>query len=426
MIAYFWHRRDLRLEDNHGLSKLTQDYKEVIPMFIFDTTILSELSETDRRMSFIYDAVKDLKNAYQSIGSDLQVFYGDPVEIFNTLIKSNPVEAVYTNTDYEPYGITRDAAIQQILEQQNVLFQSFKDQVIFEKEEVSKVDGLYQVFTPYSRKWKSLLKELPTFNLKESGLKKKVEFHLPTLHDMGFSYQSQNKLHYNISESVLLNYAAQRDVPSLNGTSNLSTFLRFGIVSIRKVVTIAKNTSETFLNELIWREFYMAILWGYPNSVSQEFRPKYRQLNWENNVSYFKLWCAGKTGFPIVDAGMRELNATGLMHNRVRMITASFLVKDLCVDWRWGEAYFAEKLMDYELASNVGNWQWAAGTGTDAAPYFRVFNPDRQQEKFDPDFKYIKKWIPEFGTDAYPSEVVNHKEAREKILNFYKSQIIHA
>lgn len=423
MISYFWHRRDMRLDDNHGLSEITLKYKNVVPIFIFDSAILDELPEDDKRVSFIYLSLKKLKKKYQEAGSDLLIYHGKPLEVFEKLAAENKIEAIYTNRDYEPYALKRDEAISKFATKHKIDFQTFKDHVIFEKDEIN-VDGRpYKVYTPFSKKWKAALTDLPEYHLNENGLSKSVKQELPSLKSIGFTEIEGVAPKVHLDDDTLYNYHENRNIPAKAATSNLGVYLRFGNTSIRKMVKLAQQKSEVFLNELIWREFFMTILWFYPESATEELKPQYRGMPWEKNEAFFEAWCQGKTGFPIVDAGMRQLNETGMMHNRVRMITASFLVKDLCIDWRLGEAYFAKKLMDFELSSNVGNWQWASGTGTDAAPYFRVFNPTSQQEKFDPDFKYIKKWVPEYGTKDYPEPVVNHKEARLKILALYKTHL---
>ncbi|MFK8036754.1 MAG: deoxyribodipyrimidine photo-lyase [Crocinitomicaceae bacterium] len=423
MISYFWHRRDLRLDDNHGLSKITERYKNVVPLFIFDSNILEELPKDDKRVSFIYLSLKKLKTKYQAIGSDLLIYSGNPQDIFRALAKKEKIEAIYTNRDYEPYALKRDQEISQWSGSERIDFQTFKDHVIFEQDEIN-IDGRpYKVYTPFSKKWKSALTKLPEYKLRVEGLSGTVKQDLVELKSIGFSEIKNIAPAVHLDDETLHNYHENRNIPAKEATSNLGVYLRFGNVSIRKMVKLANAKSEVFLNELIWREFFMTILWYYPESATEELKAKYRGMPWEYNQVYFDAWCQGKTGYPIVDAGMRQLNETGMMHNRVRMIVASFLVKDLCIDWRLGEAYFASKLLDFELASNIGNWQWAAGTGTDAAPYFRVFNPTSQQEKFDPELKYIKKWIPEYGTDKYPEPIVNHKVAREKILLLYKTHL---
>ncbi len=423
MISYFWHRRDLRIDDNHGLAQITEKYNNVLPIFIFDADILNELPPDDKRVSFIYLSLKKLKKKYRALGSDLLVFHGKPAMVFNSLDTKEKIQAIYTNRDYEPYGLQRDQLIANWAKKKNIDFQTFKDHVIFEKDDIN-IDGRpYKVYTPFSKKWKSKLERLPEYALKPDSLLNDVTQDLLKLNSIGFDEVKGVAPSVNLDDNTLLNYHENRNIPAKEATSNLGVYLRFGNTSIRKMVKLAKSKSEVFLNELIWREFFMTILWFYPNSATEELKDAYRGIPWEKNNLFFNAWSQGKTGFPIVDAGMRQLNETGMMHNRVRMITASFLVKDLCIDWRLGEAYFAKKLLDFELASNVGNWQWAAGTGTDAAPYFRVFNPTSQQQKFDPQFKYIKKWVPEYGTKDYPEPIVDHKLAREKILALYKTHL---
>ncbi len=426
-IAVFWFRRDLRLEDNHGLFYALNSGLPVLPVFVFDTEILGKLtSKTDARVSFIYMQIQNLKNELEKKGSSLFVFNENPVKMFEKLIPDFQIEMVFTNHDYEPYAKERDDQVARFLKSKGVKFETFKDQVIFEKSEVVKDDGSpYTVFTPYSRKWKQTLSKqsfesFPSEMLAEKFIKTEA-FKLPELREIGFEKSPVDIPAFNLSEQIIMNYAVTRDIPAIEGTSKLGIYLRFGVVSIRKVAKLAMNWSEVFLNELIWREFFMQILWHFPQVESKAFKPKYDFIEWRNNEKEFEKWCIGQTGYPLVDAGMRELNATGFMHNRVRMVTASFLTKHLLIDWRWGEAYFAEKLLDFELSSNNGNWQWAAGCGCDAAPYFRVFNPESQQKKFDPDLKYILKWVPEYGTVAYSQPIVEHAFARERILKVYKS-----
>ena len=429
-IVVFWFRRDLRLKDNHGLFYALNSGLPVLPVFVFDTEILGKLtSKTDARVSFIYMQVQNLKNELEKMGSSLFVFNGNPVKMFEKLIADFQIEMVFTNHDYEPYAKERDDQVARFLKSKGVKFETFKDQVIFEKSEVVKDDGSpYTVFTPYSRKWKQTLSKqslesFPSEMLVEKFLKTEA-FKLPELQEMGFEKSPVDIPAFNLSEQIIRNYAATRDIPAIEGTSKLGIYLRFGVVSIRKVAKLAMNWSEVFLNELIWREFFMQILWHFPQVESKAFKPKYDFIEWRNNDKEFEKWCTGQTGYPLVDAGMRELNATGFMHNRVRMVTASFLTKHLLIDWRWGEAYFAEKLLDFELSANNGNWQWAAGCGCDAAPYFRVFNPESQQKKFDPDLKYILKWVPEYGTIAYYRPIVEHAFARERVLKAYKNALI--
>lgn len=422
----FWFRRDLRLEDNAGLFEaLSND--ETLPVFIFDKNILSELPKDDSRVTFISELLEKIQKQLEKQKKSLAVFHDGPETVFKKLISENNIKAVYTNHDYEPYATKRDSEISEFLKSKSVEFHTFKDQVIFEKAEVVKDDGKpYVVYTPYSKKWKEnfnkkLIESFPSED-KLDRIANHSYFFL-TLKDIGFEKSDIKVEDFDISDGIIENYKETRDFPSIDGTSHLSPHLRFGSVSIRKIVrTAIKHKKDTFLNELIWREFFMQILWHFPNTVTQSFRPKYDNIKWRNNETEFQKWREGKTGYPIVDAGMRQLNATGNMHNRVRMIVASFLSKHLLIDWRWGEAYFAEKLLDYEQSSNIGNWQWAAGSGVDAAPYFRIFNPSEQVKKFDNHFKYIKKWVPEFQELNY-LPIVDHKEARERCLKVYKEAV---
>ncbi|WP_447636787.1 cryptochrome/photolyase family protein [Flavobacterium microcysteis] len=423
----FWFRRDLRLEDNRALFEaLSED--RTLPIFIFDKNILSELPKNDSRVTYISELLENIQATLKQNHKSLAVFYDDPLEVFKKLISENAeITAVYTNHDYEPYAQKRDAEIGTFLKSKDIAFRTFKDQVIFEKEEVIKEDGKpYVVFTPYSRKWKEHFNERLTESYaSEKKLDQIVQHSYPflSLKEIGFEKSKIKVDDYDVSGTLIEKYAETRDFPGLDGTSHLSPHLRFGAVSIRKIVkTAIKYRKETFLNELIWREFFMQILWHFPNTVTESFRPKYDHIQWRNNEAEFQNWCEGTTGYPIVDAGMRQLNTTGTMHNRVRMIVASFLCKHLLIDWRWGEAYFAEKLLDYEQSSNIGNWQWAAGSGVDAAPYFRIFNPSEQVKKFDTDFKYIRKWVPEFEQLDY-MPIIDHKEARERCLEVYKKAV---
>ncbi len=427
-MTIFWFRRDLRLEDNHGLFQALSDSKNVLPIFIFDKNILEHLPKDDARVNFIHDLLKNINDKLQENNKALAVFHGKPEEIFEKLASENNIETVYTNHDYEPYARQRDLAVFQVFKKHNIAFKTFKDQVIFEKSEVSKDDGLpYVVYTPFSRKWKDKFATVTLEHYQsESHLDKIISHKYPflSLQDIGFEPSKIKVPLFDVSPILIQNYEATRNFPSLNKTSFLGAYLRFGAVSIREMILKAKKEeNETFLKELIWREFFMQILWHFPHTKNDSFKAKYDKIDWNNNEDEFKKWCAGKTGYPFVDAGMRELNATGRMHNRVRMITASFLCKHLLIDWRWGESYFAEKLLDFELSSNVGNWQWAAGSGVDAAPYFRIFNPTEQVKKFDKDLQYIKKWIPEFGTEYYAKEIVEHKFARERCLRVYKEAV---
>jgi deoxyribodipyrimidine photo-lyase len=418
----FWLRRDLRLEDNAGLYYALKEKKEVLPLFIFDTQILDRLEDKhDSRVRFIYQSLLLLKLEFEKAGSSLAILHGNPVSLYKELAP----KSVYTNHDYEPYALERDNKVKKVIEQAGGEFKTYKDQVIFEKDEVLKDDGKpYTIFTPYSKKWKSklnafYLKSYPTSKYSKN-LKSIKSLSIPTLNEIGFLKIGDFYPERTIRTSIIEKYHEQRNFPAIEGTTRLSVHLRFGTVSIRKLAQIALKKNETWLNELIWREFYQMILWHFPQVVDHAFKPAYDRIQWKNNEGDFKKWCEGKTGYPIVDAGMRELNTTGFMHNRVRMIVASFLTKHLLIDWRWGEAYFAKKLLDFELASNNGGWQWAAGSGCDAAPYFRVFNPELQTQKFDPDHEYIKKWVPEFGTMEYPKPIIDHAFARERVLQAYK------
>ncbi len=421
-----WFRRDLRLHDNAALYHALKEGIPVVPVFIFDRSILDKLEDKqDRRVEFIHLAITAMQQQLQQLGSSMEVYYGFPADVFQQLANKYSIKKVFTNHDYEPYAKERDVAIQQQLNAAGISFHTYKDQVIFEKDEVLKDDGKpYTVFTPYSRKWKAKLND---FYLKSYSVEKyNKNFYqqpsqsIPSLTEMGFTATGLPFPSAATKKEIIKQYKEQRDFPAIEGTSRLSVHLRFGTISIRELATQALGLSEGFLNELIWRDFYQMIIHWFPHSAKNSFKTQYDCIQWEHNEVHFKAWCEGKTGYPIVDAGMRELNATGYMHNRVRMIVASFLTKHLLIDWRLGEGYFAEKLMDFELASNSGGWQWAAGCGCDAAPYFRVFNPTTQQEKFDKQFEYIKKWVPEFGTPAYPEPIIDHKFARERVLARYK------
>ncbi|MEJ6685803.1 MAG: deoxyribodipyrimidine photo-lyase [Crocinitomicaceae bacterium] len=424
--SIFWHRRDLRIEDNAGLFKALSNSTEVLPVFIFDRSILSKLPKRDRRVLFIHQEITKLKKQYHALGSDLLVLYGEPIELIPQLASTNSANAVFTNRDYEPYAIGRDKTIHETLQKTKIEFIGTKDHVVFEKNEVLKADGLpYTVYTPYSRKWKDYFKghyisKYPSEDLVEKLTKRTEKQDLTELIEMGFENTTLAFPEKTVLKKTLSSYNEKRDFPSQEGTSLMGIHLRFGTRSIRSLVNESIGKSETYLNELIWRDFYQMILYHFPHSAENSFRKKYDLIEWEKNMTLFDLWCQGKTGYPIVDAGMRELNATGFMHNRVRMIVASFLTKHLLIDWRLGAAYFAEHLLDFELASNTGGWQWAAGCGCDAAPYFRIFNPYTQQQKFDKNFTYIKKWVPEFGTDEYTEAIVEHKFARERALSRYK------
>jgi deoxyribodipyrimidine photo-lyase len=427
-IAVFWFRRDLRLGDNTGLWHALSSGYRVLPLFIYDDNILSRLDRDDTRMSFLGDILTSLHSSLVKNGSSLFTISSSPVNAFRELSERFNIKAVYFNRDYEPYALKRDSEVTSFFKSKGIPVFSFKDQVIFEMSEVMKNDGNpYTVYTPYSVKWLSQFSsENAKFFDSEKILSafvqtKAVEFFPPE--KSGFVCPPYNIKSPDISAERISGYHKTRDIPSINGTSFLGPYLRFGTISIREVVRKIHDVNMVYLKELVWREFFMQILYHFPHVAEKSFRPEYDKIEWLNNEDHFAGWCEGKTGYPMVDAGIRELNATGYMHNRVRMVTASFLTKHLLTDWRWGEAYFASKLFDYELSSNNGNWQWAAGCGCDAAPYFRVFNPEIQLKKFDPELIYVKKWVPEYGTSDYPVPVVDHKSARERALNHYRSGI---
>lgn len=424
-VQVFWFRRDLRLDDNAGLYHALKSGKPVLPLFIFDTEILSKIEDkTDKRVQFIHQEILRLNNELKEFGSSLLVKVGRPWVIWKDLLSEYAIDTVYTNRDYEPYGITRDASVNELLKANDIRFHTYKDTVVFEKNEVLKDDKTpYTVFTPYSRKWRLKLndfyiKSYPT--LKYAGnLFKTTGFEIPSLQNIGFTNSGFEFAGRKVSSDIIKKYTEQRDFPAVNGTSRLGLHLRFGTLSIRRLLNYAQQRNQTYVNELIWRDFYHQILFHFPHVAKGAFRREYDQIEWENNETHFAAWCEGRTGYPLVDAGMRELNATGYMHNRVRMVVASFLTKHLLINWQWGEAYFAEKLLDFDLAANNGGWQWAAGCGTDAAPYFRVFNPTLQMERFDPEMKYLKHWVPEYGTDAYPAPIVDHTHAKDKVMAVY-------
>lgn len=426
-VTLFWFRRDFRLEDNRGLYHAHQEEYPVQPVFIFDTTILDELPTKDARVEFIHQEVERLNSELKEYGGSMDVRIGKPMEVWKKLIDDYDVQVVWANRDYEPYARDRDKEVFEFLKANGVEFKVQKDHVIFEKDEIVKDNGdPYVVYTPYSKLWKKTLTggHLSSYKSEEeSNWYQRSTIKIPSLKELGFERTDIEFPSRNLNEKVVDTYDETRDIPAIKGTSRMSLHLRFGTVSIRDLVKRAKSLNEKYLNELIWRDFYQSILWHFPEVVDTNFNRKYDAVKWRNNEEEFEKWKKGKTGYPIVDAGMRELNETGFMHNRVRMVVASFLTKHLLIDWRWGEAYFAEKLLDYELASNNGGWQWAAGTGVDAQPYFRIFNPYSQTEKFDKDHKYINKWIPEIDTQYYPDPIVEHKAARERCLAAFKEAL---
>ncbi len=427
-LTIFWFRRDLRLNDNHGLYKALISGNKVLPVFIFDQEILDLLPAQDKRVVFIHQQIFLIKQAIQKHGGDLQVFYGSPLQIIRSLLDSHEIRALYINHDYEPYARERDRQIGDFLNEKSIAFHTFKDQVLFEKSEIVKNDGNpYVVFTPYSRKWLNKMQEegIPNF---PSG----VHLHnflqveptaIPSLTQMGFENMDVDFPSPHINPSQLKQYKETRNFPGLDNTTHLGIHLRFGTISVRECISAGQKHSGVWLNELIWREFFMQILCHFPRVEKSAFRAEYNRLNWRNDPNDFDKWCKGETGFPLVDAGMRELNETGFMHNRVRMVVAGFLTKHLLIDWRWGEAWFAEKLLDFELSSNNGNWQWAAGSGCDAAPYFRIFNPSEQLKKFDKAGEYVKRWVPEYETLSYPEPMVDHSYARQRCLKVYSASL---
>lgn len=426
-INVFWFRRDLRLKDNHGLHQALNSGLKVLPIFIFDDTILSQLENPkDRRVDYIHQALHHMQEQLQIENCGLEVFKGIPIAVFTALSQRYDIDTVYCNRDYEPLALNRDKAIYELLREKNIQFKGFKDQVIFEKNEIAKSDGLpYTIYTPYSKKWKGAITpaHLREFPVSLSAFLKHEQTSIPSLSDLGFETTDVNYQLPALNADLISNYAAHRNIPHLDSSTHLGIALRFGTLSIREAVDFALKFEETWLNQLIWREFFMQILYHFPRVTLESFKLKYEGIRWKNDEKDFDKWCKGQTGYPLVDAGMRQLNATGTMHNRVRMVVASFLTKHLLIDWRWGEAYFAQRLLDYDLAANNGNWQWAAGCGCDAAPYFRVFNPTEQQKKFDPDWAYIRKWIPGFCSSSYLVPMVEHREARLRALEVYKEAL---
>ncbi len=424
----FWFRRDLRLEDNHAFFHALNYAKEVLPIFIFDEIILDQLPQDDARVTFIHQLLAGINLTLQKQGKSLATFYGEPAIVWKQLLAKNHIKNVFINGDYEPYARKRDQAIDELLQSKGITLKSYKDQVIFEKNDIIKTDGSpYVVYTPFSKKWKERFTEAELENFPSEKLLHHISNHaypFLSLDEIGFSKSKIKVRPFDISDNLIEHYSETRDFPALAKTSMLGPYLRFGAVSIRQIIARTIHTkNQAFLNELIWREFFMQILWHFPHTSTKSFKPQYDDIQWENNDIKFQKWCSGNTGYPLVDAGMRELNQTGYMHNRVRMVVASFLCKHLLIDWRWGESYLANKLLDYEQSSNVGNWQWAAGSGVDAAPYFRIFNPTTQIQKFDKAHHYIKKWVPELNDLSYPEPIVDHKEARERCLKMYKKAV---
>lgn len=424
-INIFWFRRDLRVADNHGFYEALTAGRPVLPVFIFDTDILNDLEDNDSRVTFILREVRKLHDIFEQHGSSFWIYHGKPIDAFKRLHAEYAIDSVFMNQDYEPYALARDRQVAGFIGSVGIKPRLFKDHVIFHQNDILNDSGSpYTIFTPYSKKWKARLAETGINEYcSEKYLQNLLKMEpLPKFHhiDIGFRPGNYPVPPLNIDPVVLANYEKKRDFPAEEGTTRLGVHLRFGTVSIRQVTAAALNYSGTFLNELIWRNFYIDILWHFPYVQTNSFKRDYDHIQWLNSEKDFARWCEGTTGYPMVDAGMKQLDETGYMHNRLRMVVASFLCKHLLIDWRWGEAYFADKLLDFELASNNGGWQWAAGSGCDAAPYFRIFNPMVQREKFDPELAYIKKWLPHYGTSAYPKPIVEHKIARDRAIRVYQ------
>ncbi|RYY13200.1 MAG: deoxyribodipyrimidine photo-lyase [Cytophagaceae bacterium] len=426
-ISIFWHRRDLRFEDNAGLAAALQAKEPVLPLFIYDRTILDKLPRDDARLTFIFDQVERLAHEAREAGGGLLARHGNVLDVFKQLLQDYDVAAVYTNEDYEPYATKRDAAVAKLLHAHGVEFNSFKDQVIFAKDEVLTKNGKpHHVFGAYSKAWQAQLKPdsfqpHPSARLfKKENLThpKSGDASRPTLQDLGFERHEQYTPPAHLPPAeVVKRYDQTRDTPALDhGTTRMSVHLRFGTVSIRALMQQAEKLNKKLLNEMVWRDFFMMLLWHYPNTATEAYDPKMRHLPYRPAPADFRAWCEGRTGQPLVDAGMRQLNQTGYIHNRARIVAAGYLVKQLFIDWTLGEHYFSEKLLDYDMSNNVGNWQWMAGTGAVAAPWFRVYNPESQQKQYDPDYEYVRKWVPEYGTAEYPAPLVDLKEGRERAI----------
>jgi len=429
-IAICWLRRDLRLDDNAALYRALEGNEKVLPLFIFDTTILDKLEDrNDRRVQFIHQELMSLQLQLRELGSDIVVRTGSPKAVWEALLNEYNIVNVYANHDFEPYARERDGDIAVLLAEKDIGFYTYKDHVIFEKSEIVKDDGSpYTVYTPYSKRWKESLRSsyyeaYPTKALLSNIVNVSKLIEIPSLEQLGFVATDFVYPARTVRAETIRLYSSRRDFPGIVGTTHLGIHLRFGTLSVRRLLAYALVKNQTFVNELIWRDFYQQILWHFPRVAREACKADYNFIEWQNDEALFGKWCTGQTGYPLVDAGMRELNATGYMHNRVRMVAASFLAKHLLIDWRWGEAYFAEKLLDFDLAANNGGWQWSAGCGTDAAPYFRIFNPKAQMEKFDPELVYVKKWVPEYGTADYPPPIVDHDFARKRCLEVYQKAL---
>lgn len=428
-LTIFWFRRDLRLNDNAGLYRALRNGANVQPIFIFDQNILERLeSKADARVQFIHEAISKIDTELKKYGARLWVKFGRPIDVWKQLIEERSIAGVFANRDYEPYALERDKEVFELLKKKDIVFKGFKDQVIFDKNEVLKKDGKpYTVFSPYAKVWRAklndyFLKSYPTEKYFEQ-LNPSKRNKIPTLKEIGFEKSDLPIPTTDVEDELIRKYKEQRDIPGVPGTSKLGIHLRFGTISVRELARRSQPLSFSFLNELTWRDFYHMIIYHFPHAAKNSFKPAYDRIPWINDENQFEAWCKGETGYPMVDAGMRELNATGFMHNRVRMVAASFLTKHLLIDWRWGERYFAEKLLDFDLAANNGGWQWAASSGCDAAPYFRIFNPELQFKRFDGEGKYVRKWVPEFGTPAYPRPIVEHKMARLRAIETFKTTL---
>jgi deoxyribodipyrimidine photo-lyase len=468
--ALVWFRRDLRAEDNVALSRALDEAGAVYCVFVFDTEILEALPDrNDRRVEFIWHSLVELKSALRALGGDLHVLHGRAREEIPAFALKHQIEAVYANHDYEPAALNRDRDVADHLGAQPCAWHTFKDQVIFEKAEILNAEQRpYVVFTPYKRAWLAKLggRNTDPYPVAEhaAALASADAGPIPEFESIGFARTNLPQLDIAVGSAGansqfqdflgrIGDYARARDYPAMAGPSRLSVHLRFGTISIRQLVRAAfeldadsenRDGASTWLSELIWREFYFSILHHFPHVVGSAFRPEYDNLEWENNESHFRRWCNAETGYPLVDAAMRQINSTGYMHNRLRMVSASFLVKDLHIDWRWGERYFARHLNDFDLSANNGGWQWCASTGCDAQPYFRIFNPVTQSKKFDPQGTFIRSQIPELSDvpdkyvhepwkmppevqrasgcligQTYPGPIVDHAAARKKALALY-------
>jgi deoxyribodipyrimidine photo-lyase len=436
--SIMWFRRDLRLDDNPALDHALSESRQILLCYVLDPSILQAKETGSPRVAFFLSALRHLHEAIRDKGGQLSILEGKPEKVLLDIARAQNVELITWNRDYEPYAVRRDEEVARRAREAGISIRTFHDQCLQPPGEITKADGKpYVVFTPYYKQWLQAGKESPVRapdRLKTGSIEKSRT--LPDLGELDRTSEiplppadeisAQSQLDQFI-DSNLDRYDSARDIPFLNATSRLSPYLRFGILSPRRLRERLKlrrsQGAKIFLSELAWRDFYKQILHFFPHVATGAYRKEYDAIPWPNDKKLFKAWCDGRTGFPIVDAAMRQLNQTGWMHNRLRMIVASFLAKDLQIDWRWGERYFMQKLIDGDLSANNGGWQWAAGTGTDAAPYFRIFNPTRQAERFDPEGKFIEQWVPEIDTDDYPPPIVDHKIQRDSTLKLYKSAI---